>query len=58
MIEENKQNVIKALKKYFNATDMEIEKFEKTSIKEPMDWTCGFSDEIVPNFLALREQII
>jgi hypothetical protein len=55
MIEENKQNVIKALKKYFNATEMEIEKFGKTLIKEPMDWTCGFSDELVPSFLTLRK---
>jgi hypothetical protein len=55
MIQESKINVIKSLEYYLDATENEIHQFVKRIEEEdPENWTCGFSDELVPFFEEMR----
>jgi hypothetical protein len=53
MINESKINVIRLL----DATEKEINQFVKRIEDEnPENWTCGFADELVPDFEKMREE--
>jgi len=55
MINEDKINVIQILKEYLNATDSEIQQFtERIENENPENWTCGISDELIPDFEKMR----
>lgn len=56
-IEESKINTIKYLEYYFEANGREIKQFVKRIENEdPENWTCGFSDELVPDFEKMRKE--
>tara|TARA_Y100000389_G_scaffold148191_1_gene147253 strand:+ start:388 stop:591 length:204 start_codon:yes stop_codon:yes gene_type:complete len=55
MIEESKINVIKALEYHLDATEDEIHQFVKRiEDEDPKNWTCGFLDELIPDFVEMR----
>ena len=57
MIEESKINVIKSLEYYLDATNEEINQFiERIENEDPENWTCGFGDELVPDFEQMRKE--
>tara|TARA_R100001509_G_scaffold73658_2_gene41104 strand:+ start:967 stop:1179 length:213 start_codon:yes stop_codon:yes gene_type:complete len=57
MIQESKINVIRSLEYYLNATENEIHQFVKRIEDENSEnWTCGFADELVPNFEKMRQE--
>ena len=57
MIQESKINVIKSLEYHLDATNKEIEQFVKRIENEdPENWTCGFADELVPDFEKMRKE--
>jgi hypothetical protein len=57
-IEISKEIVIEGLKEWYKATDEEINQFTKLIENEdPEDWTCGFSDELVPTFEKMRKKL-
>ena len=57
MIQISKTNTIKLLKHYFGATNKEIKQYTKRIENEdPENWTCGFGDELVPDFEKMREE--
>ena len=57
MISESKHNVIKSLEYYLNATNNEIHQFIKRIEDEDLEnWTCGFADELVPDFEKMRQE--
>jgi|TARA_B100000085_G_scaffold179347_1_gene163570 hypothetical protein len=57
MISESKYNVIKSLEYHLNATGNEIHQFIKRIEDEnPENWTCGFADELVPDFEKMRQE--
>ena len=57
MIQESKINVIKSLEYYLNATGDEIHQFIKRIEDENLEnWTCGFADELVPDFEKMRQE--
>lgn len=57
MIEESKINVIKSLEYYLDATNEEINQFiERIENEDPKNWTCGFGDELVPDFEQMRKE--
>ena len=56
-IEISKEIVIEGLKKWYNATDEEINQFVKLIENDnPEDWTCGFGDELVPTFEKMKSK--
>jgi hypothetical protein len=57
MIQEDKINVIEVLRSYLKATDSEIQQFTKRiEDEDPENWTCGISDELIPDFEEMREE--
>jgi|TARA_R100000081_G_C4673385_1_gene93731 hypothetical protein len=57
MIQESKINVIRSLEYYLNATENEIHQFVKRIEDEDSEnWTCGFADELVPDFEKMRQE--
>ena len=57
MIQEDKIHVIKALEYYLDATNSEIKQFVKRiEDEDPENWTCGFADELVPDFEKMRQE--
>lgn len=55
MIQESKISVIKALECHLDATESEIHQFvKKIEDEDPENWTCGFGDELVPDFEEMR----
>ena len=57
MIQESKINVIRSLEYHLDATEKEINQFVKRIEDEnPENWTCGFGDELVPDFEKMREE--
>ena len=57
MIQEDKINVIEVLRSYLKATDSEIQQFTKRiEDEDPENWTCGISDELIPDFEKMREE--
>ena len=57
MIQEDKINVIEILRSYLKATDSEIQQFTKRiEDEDPENWTCGISDELIPDFEEMREE--
>jgi len=57
MISESKYNVIKSLEYYLNATNNEIHQFiKRIEDEDPENWTCGFADELVPDFEKMRQE--
>ena len=57
MISESKYNVIKSLEYHLNATGDEIHQFVKRIEDENLEnWTCGFADELVPDFEKMRQE--
>ncbi len=57
MINEDKINVIKVLKEYLDATESEIQQFiKRIEDEDPENWTCGISDELVPDFEEMRRE--
>ena len=56
-IQESKISVIKALEEYLDATNEEINQFiERIENEDPENWTCGFGDELVPDFEEMRSE--
>ena len=54
-IQESKINVIKALEYHLDATEDEIHQFVKRIEDEDLEnWTCGFGDELVTDFMKMR----
>ena len=52
-----KYNVIKLLEYYLNATENEINQFiKRIEDEDPENWTCGFADELVPDFKKMRQE--
>jgi len=56
MIAESKEIVTRALVKYFDATEHELDQFANT-LESEENWTCGFEDELLPLFLEVRNEI-
>ena len=57
IIQESKINVIRSLEYYLNATENEIHQFVKRIEDEDSEnWTCGFADELVPDFEKMRQE--
>ena len=57
MVSESKYNVIKSLEYYLNATENKINQFIKRIEDENLEnWTCGFADELVPDFEKMRQE--
>ena len=57
MIQESKINTIRMLEYYFDATKKEIKQFiKRIENEDPENWTCGFGDELVPDFEKMREE--
>lgn len=57
MINEDKINVIKVLKEYLDATEGEIQQFiKRIEDEDPENWTCGISDELIPDFEQMRKE--
>jgi len=55
MIQESKNNVITLLEYHLDATENEIHQFVKRiEDEDPENWTCGFGDELVPDFEEMR----
>jgi len=55
--QESKINVIKALEYHLDATESEIHQFVKRIEDEDIEnWTCGFGDELVPDFEEMRSE--
>ena len=56
-IQESKINVIKGLEYHLDATESEINQFvERIDNEDPENWTCGFGDELVPDFEKMRQE--
>ena len=56
MIAECKINVIETLIKHLNANENEINQFsEFIENEDPENWTCGFTDELIPAFEEMRK---
>jgi len=57
ILELAKYNVIKSLEYYLNATENEINQFiKRIEDEDPENWTCGFADELVPDFKKMRQE--
>ena len=57
ILELAKYNVIKLLEYYLNATENEINQFiKRIEDEDPENWTCGFADELVPDFKKMRQE--
>ncbi len=57
MIKEAKIYVIKSLEYHLDATESEINQFvERIENEDPENWTCGFGDELVPDFEKMRSE--
>jgi len=57
MMNEDKINVIKILKEYLDATEGEIQQFiKRIEDEDPENWTCGISDELIPDFEKMRKE--
>ena len=57
MIHESKINVIRSLEYHLDATEKEINQFiERIENENPENWTCGFGDELVPDFEQMRKE--
>jgi hypothetical protein len=57
MIKSDKVIVINILKEYLEATDGEVQQFiKRIEDEDPENWTCGISDELVPDFEEMRRE--
>ena len=57
MIQEAKTYVIKSLEYHLDATESEIKQFVARIENEDLEnWTCGFGDELVPDFEQMRNE--
>tara|TARA_Y100000389_G_C17202034_1_gene384168 strand:- start:246 stop:470 length:225 start_codon:yes stop_codon:yes gene_type:complete len=57
MVQESKNNVIALLEYHLGATENEIHQFVKRiEDEDPENWTCGFGDELVPDFEEMRSE--
>jgi|TARA_B100001758_G_C18266012_1_gene533623 hypothetical protein len=58
LIEECRFHVLGTLMKYFDATEEELDEFEKQINSEDVEnWTCGFEDELLPLFNEIRNKL-
>tara|TARA_R100000908_G_scaffold30358_1_gene13668 strand:- start:413 stop:625 length:213 start_codon:yes stop_codon:yes gene_type:complete len=57
MIQKSKIYIIKLLEYHLDATENEINQFVKRiDDEDPENWTCGFADELVPDFEKMRQE--
>ncbi len=58
LIKESKFYVQGILLNYFDATEEELNMFEKKINNENVEnWTCGFEDELLPLFEEIRNKL-
>ena len=55
MIKESKGIVVKGLIEHFDAKPSELIMFGR-ALASDEDWTCGFADELVPDFKKMRQE--